>query len=90
MITRLQMLVPAIPGCSIHLPIQISEHHLFAQLTACSSNIFRLSSADAEVFRQEALCYANSCVFFVQRVEYGLILRSGSKSSSRSDGVDGS
>ncbi len=43
---------------------------LFAQLTAYSSEISRLSPADADVFReafqQEALCYANSWLYMLR------------------------
>ena len=75
--TKLQRLVPPIPEHSIQQSIQISEPHLFAQLTACSSNISRLSSTDAEVFRyafeQEDLCYANSWLYLLRstRNDYG-------------------
>lgn len=46
------------------------EQWMFAQLTAYSSEISRLSPADANVFRsvfqQEALCYANSWLYVLR------------------------
>lgn len=64
------MLASPTRECSMQLPVHVVEHHLFALLTACSSNISRLSPADAEVFRnafqQEAECYANSWLYLLR------------------------
>lgn len=68
--TSLQVSVPPIPEYSTQLPAPISEQHLFALLTAYSSNISRLSSLDAEVFRkafqQEVQCYADSWLYMLR------------------------
>lgn len=49
---------------------EMLEQWMFAQLRACSSEISRLSPADADLFRnafqQEALCYANSWLYILR------------------------
>jgi hypothetical protein len=49
---------------------ELLDQWMFAQLTACSSEISRLSPTDANVFRnvfqQESLCYANNWLYMLR------------------------
>ena len=49
---------------------EVPKQHMFAQLTALSPDISRLSPADADVFRnafqREEICYANSWLYLLR------------------------
>ncbi len=68
--TSLEVQVSRTPEFHAPQHTQVPEQHVFAQLTALSSFIPRLSSADAAVFRgafqQEAVCYAHSWLYLLR------------------------
>lgn len=64
------MSAPYQQECNASFFPEVLEQKIFAQLTALSSDITRLSPADADVFRdafqREAICYANSWLYILR------------------------
>ena len=69
-ITSQEVQVPRTQVFHAQLIAEVPEQRMFAQLTALSPNISRLSPADADVFRsafqQEEICYANSWLYLLR------------------------
>jgi len=69
-ITSQEAQAPRTQVSHAQLIAEVPKQHMFAQLTALSPDISRLSPADADVFRnafqREEICYANSWLYLLR------------------------
>jgi hypothetical protein len=69
-ITSQEAQAPRTQVSHAQLIAEVPKPHMFAQLTALSPDISRLSPADADVFRnafqREEICYANSWLYLLR------------------------